>query len=556
MKKSILILLSCAFTFLLSAQAKEYTSTLNRVKIYTSGAEVFRTATVNLKAGTNDIVIKELSNQIDRNSIIMGTSSNATVMSTNFTIKRDYTLNNSIPEIAKLNDSIKYFQKQYTLVQNKINVLNSEADLLKQNRKLGGTNGVNFEDLEKASAFFNKRYTYIYAQTSKLNEEKQAIRQDQNRVNRKLRELRKLYPTPPSGRIVVQMSAEKAGQAKINFSYLSRGAYWFPLYEARCSELNKPISLIQKASVRQNTGETWTNVKLELSTGNPNVGVNVPNLYPRYLSFNNNKPRPIYYSNRAQTQDKKRYNEYNDEAKDDLEVSEERADATGGYMNGLSKTGYGKRSLNNYTSTSSNEVAIEYIVDRAYTLPSSSQSQLITLKTYSIEAIYNYYTVPKIDRSVYLTARLVDWQKHNLMAGQVNLFYKNSFVGKTQFQPSALNDTLRLSLGKDPKVLVTRVNQRDFTKVKNIGSNKKESLGYAISINNTNSTPIEIEVIDQIPVSKHSNIVVEVTNNGGGNYNNKTGEIKWTLNIKANKVKKLEVGYDVTSPKNKPVYGL
>ena len=86
---------------------------------------------------------------------------------------------------------------------------------------------------------------------------------------------------------------------------------------------------------------------------------------------------------------------------------------------------------------------------------------------------------------------------------------------------------MRLSLGKDPKVLVTRTKQRDYTKVKTVGSNKKETLGYTISINNTNSTPIEIEVVDQIPVSKHSNIVVEVTNNGGGNYNEKTGKIKW-----------------------------
>ena len=172
MKKSILVALLCTFTLGLSAQAKEYTSSLNRVKIYTSGAEVFRTVTVNLKVGTNEIIIKELSNQIDRNSIIMGTSSSATIMSTNFTTKYNYNQNSTIPELRKLNDSIKFYQKQYALVQNKINVLNKESELLRQNQKLGGTNGVNFEDLERASAFFNKRYTYIYAQTAKLNEEK------------------------------------------------------------------------------------------------------------------------------------------------------------------------------------------------------------------------------------------------------------------------------------------------------------------------------------------------------------------------------------------------
>ena len=404
MRKLALIVLTSIITLGVNAQAKEYTSTLNRVKIYTSGAEVFRTATVNLKAGTNDIIIKELSNQIDRNSIIMGTSSGTTVMSTNFTTKRDYTQYTNIPEIKRLTDSIKYYQKQQTLVQNKINVLNTESDLLRQNRKLGGTNGVNFEDLEKASAFFTKRYTYIFAQTSKLNEEKQEIRQHQNRLRNKLRELQKLYPTPPSGRISVQMSAEKAGQATINFSYLSRGAYWFSLYEARCTDLNKPIELIHKASVRQNTGETWNNVKLELSTGNPNVGANVPTLYPRYLSFNSyNRPK-ANYSNRADA-NKKTYG-WNYGDAEELEVAEDAVESTDGLG-----SGYGKRTLNNYTTSSSNEVAIEYVVDRAYTLPSSSQAQLITLKSYNISALYNYYTIPKIDRSVYLTARLVDWQK-------------------------------------------------------------------------------------------------------------------------------------------------
>ena len=249
---------------------------------------------------------------------------------------------------------------------------------------------------------------------------KQVIRVHQNRVRQKLRELRKLYPTPPSGRITAQISAEKSIQATLTFSYLTRGAYWFSLYEARCSELNKPIELIHKASVRQNTGETWANVKLELSTGNPNVGVNVPNLYPRYLSFNNyNKPKPIY-SNRTSSRNNSNFY-HNDRADLDGDIAEADDMEQESDYKAKEKLGYGKRTLNNYTTSSSNEVAVEYIVDKAYSLPSSSQSQLIALKTYKIEAIYNYYTIPKIDKSVYLTARLINWQKHNLMSGQVNL---------------------------------------------------------------------------------------------------------------------------------------
>jgi uncharacterized protein (TIGR02231 family) len=553
MNKKIIII---AAIFLISlsanAQAKEYASNLERVKIYTSGAEVFRNVKVSVKAGTSEVILDELSNQIDANSIIVGITDGFTVMGTQFKTNYRYAYESDIPAIKKLTDSVVYYNKQYQLVQNKKSVVNNEADLLRQNRNIGGTNGTSTENLEKAIAFFNKRFTYILAEQNKLDEDLTEIRNHQRRINTQIAELRKLYPTPPNGQIVVQVSAEKAGNATINFSYLTRGAGWFSLYEARCSELSKPIQLIHKASVRQNTGEVWDNIKLELSSGNPNVGVNVPNLYPRYLSFYNySSPKPGY-SNRAQNAPAlANKGLYLDESEAETAYEEPENDG----FNGITKKD--KRStVADYTTSTSNEVAIEYVIDRPYTIMSGNQQQLITLKSYEIEAIYNYYTIPKIDKSVYLTARLVNWQQYNLLQGQVNLFYKNSFVGKTDFVPSALNDTLRLSLGKDPKVIVERTNQRDYTKVKNIGSNKKETLGYTISINNTNSTPIEIEVLDQIPLSKHSDIEVEIIKKEGGAFDDKTGELKWILNVKGGKATKLEVEYEVTSPKNKPVYGL
>ena len=153
-------------------------------------------------------------------------------------------------------------------------------------------------------------------------------------------------------------------------------------------------------------------------------------------------------------------------------------------------------------------------------------------------------------------AKLTGWQQYNLLAGQVNLFFKGSYVGKTNFNPRASSDTLSLSLGKDAKVIVQRKNQRDFTKVKTIGSNQKETIGYTISINNTNNKDISIEVVDQVPLSKHSDIVVEVTESSKAQKNMKTGELTWELNIKAGKTKSVEVTYEVTSPKNKTVYGL
>jgi hypothetical protein len=47
---------------------------------------------------------------------------------------------------------------------------------------------------------------------------------------------------------------------------------------------DKPITLIYKGSITQDTGEDWNDVPLTLETANPTFGVNVPTLTPWTLS--------------------------------------------------------------------------------------------------------------------------------------------------------------------------------------------------------------------------------------------------------------------------------
>ena len=538
-----------AITQISFGQAKEYNSSLERVKIYANGAEVHRTAKVNLKQGTQTVIVKGLSTNVDRNSIIMGVSNGATVLSTNVGRSNGFNEVKNHPKVQKVIDSIVIYNKKRVKFDNRRAVLNSEKNLLQQNSKLGGDNGVNIDDLEKAAAFFNKRYSFLYDALSDLEEKNQAVRMNIRRLNNQLTQLRQEYPSEPRGRFEIQISSSKSTTAQLSFSYLTRNARWVSIYEARSNGMGEDVKLIHKASVMQNTGENWSNVKLELSTGNPNVGVSIPNLYPKYLSF-----APTYkanYSNRAAP--KRMKTQYLDSRSDDrpeMELEETNETFSG---NG---SGAGRSGVSAFTRQTATDVAVEYVVDKLYTMPSSRQAQLVSLKEYTVNANYTYYTVPKMGASVYLVAKLTGWQQYNLLAGQVNLFFKGSYVGKTNFNPRASSDTLSLSLGKDAKVIVQRKNQRDFTKVKTIGSNQKETLGYTISINNTYNKDISIEVVDQVPLSKHSDIVVEVTESSKAQKNMKTGELTWELNIKAGKTKSVEVTYEVTSPKNKTVYGL
>jgi uncharacterized ubiquitin-like protein YukD len=95
--------------------------------------------------------------------------------------------------------------------------------------------------------------------------------------------------------IVVKVKSKSALKANFKFSYLVNNANWFPTYDIRAKDVNEPIQIVYKANVSQQSGEDWTKVKLNLSSGNPSEDNNLPALNPYVLgnNWNNNSNAAI-----------------------------------------------------------------------------------------------------------------------------------------------------------------------------------------------------------------------------------------------------------------------
>ena len=63
-------------------------------------------------------------------------------------------------------------------------------------------------------------------------------------------------------------------------------AGWFPSYDIRAKNINEPIELVYKANVRQDTKVDWNQVKLKLSSSEPNISGVAPELKTYYLNYN------------------------------------------------------------------------------------------------------------------------------------------------------------------------------------------------------------------------------------------------------------------------------
>jgi len=70
-----------------------------------------------------------------------------------------------------------------------------------------------------------------------------------------------------------------------------------------------------------------------------------------------------------------------------------------------------------------------------------------------------------------------------------------------------------------------------------------------IKIKNNKSNEIELVVLDQIPVSFHKNVDIELLEKTKGKHDKDKGFIEWQNTLSAGKQKKLRLSYEVTYPK-------
>ncbi len=178
---------------------------------------------------------------------------------------------------------------------------------------------------------------------------------------------------------------------------------------------------------------------------------------------------------------------------------------------------------------------------------------MVLVKNEDVDANYVYYTVPKIENAAYLVARITNLEELQLIPAQATIFFDGSYMGETYINPGVMDDTLSLSLGKDPNIIVKRTFMKKKYKEKIIGNDVEKTSSYQIEILNNKSKSIQLIVQDQIPISRKDGIEITVEEISKGNLKETTGIIEWKLDIKSKDKELLVLKYTVKHNKNEPL---
>lgn len=80
--------------------------------------------------------------------------------------------------------------------------------------------------------------------------------------------------------IVVSLELTEPGPAMVDLTYEASWATWRPYYHLRLDGKEGTVECVRFADVWQETGEDWPEVKLRLSTAEPDLGLHVPTVLP------------------------------------------------------------------------------------------------------------------------------------------------------------------------------------------------------------------------------------------------------------------------------------
>jgi hypothetical protein len=195
--------------------------------------------------------------------------------------------------------------------------------------------------------------------------------------------------------------------------------------------------------------------------------------------------------------------------------------------------------------------SVEFEIKTPYTIGSDNKNMTVEIDDLFIDAIYEYYSAPKVDKDAFLMASITNLNKYNFLDGEANVFFENTFVGKSLLNVTQASDTLKLSLGRDKNVIIKREKTKDYLKKQFLGNKKEETRAWLISIKNNKKQPININFSDQVPVSTNEEIEVLVENTTGGFINKTTGEINWSIKLEPSDKKEYELKYKIKYPKDR-----
>ncbi len=531
----------------LAAEIINLDSRVTSATIFTSRAMVQREGQINLPAGRAQLCFANLTPDFLDESVRIAGQGTAEVKILDVKVETEYTAdvqNQKLNRLLAMHDSLQWENQaladQLAILKAKKEFLESlKAEAPKESNQVILSGKLSIQEWQTMLTFLGKNLEDIYKAQRAIGVKQGLLANEMNALERKLQET-KTSSKRKYKNILVTVDALKNGRLTLQATYTVNHAGWYPVYDARVNSNDKSMQLTYYGMIRQNTGEDWNKVNLALSTANPAVFTEVPEMSPWFLDIYRASRRNESKSLRIEAQ----------------AVPAMEQDSFGG---GEAVTVVDEAKIRfDEARVRAGEIGAVFDIPTRNDIPGDNVYHKVTIAVLPLTAQFEYAAVPKEIDKAFLTGKIINTSNYPLLPGEANVFFANDFVNKSSVNTVVPTDTFRLALGIDDAIKVERKLVNRFRESKGLlGGKAKITSEYEIIITNNKRSEEIITVQDQYPISRNEKIKVELlTPNEKEVKIDLYNRIKWIVKLKAGDRVKLPLKYQVEYPADENITGL
>lgn len=354
----------------------------------------------------------------------------------------------------------------------------------------------------RATSSWNAHWQFV---SEELARNAKAARDVQTRLDEKSRALAAVQQelgelqaagTVPQRDVVVDVRAN--GAATLEIGYFVPDAGWQPAYDVRAAADLSKASLSYRARVWQQSGEDWNDVRVALSTAQPQRGAQGPDPEPVWLTIVDPRPTRATKARGDAAAPATEMADFDDEQED--------------------KKFKSTAALRPFASVKSEGLSVRFELPQAATILSRATPTTVLVGAAELAIAAERHCVPALDPTVWLRARATNTSAWVLLPGRAAVFFGSDYFGEAEIGAISPGQEFTLHLGADPALSVKRETVEDLKKEAGLFSSRASKIdSWRVHVENHGAVTanadgsVDVIVRETLPKARDERVDVKLS---------------------------------------------
>lgn len=523
----------------------ETTSRVTEVTLYPQGASVTREIALDIEEGEHELFVTGLPQDIDPHSLRIE-AEGVRIGAVSLQEARALPPGRApSPEIEAARAEMQRLERELQAHEARVDAIRAEAltsgDVIEMLRAMAGPeaatggDGMGFVDAAEAR-IRAARAAMIEAETRAF-----AAEQEREAISLALGDARdRLYAlqAPDQDHKTLVLGAEsEGGAARIRLFSTTQAASWRPVYDLRLAQGEEgeqsALEVERGILAQQDTGEDWTNARLQFSTARPAERASSSELTPRIIRAEPPQMQP----------------------------RDRRPGAAMDSFGGLAEQQAMPAPAPALARTAEPVMmgaTLSYDYPLPVTIRSGADALRLSLDTLDLSADVVAEAVPLRDSRAYLIADLTNDSDEILLPGQATLYSDGALVGRTRIALTSPGDEMTLGFGAiDGIVLERRTPSRMEGERGFIRRSNSQTESAILSVRNLTERDWKLRLIDQVPVTEQETLNIDWTASippTETDPDDKRGLLVWERDLTEGEVLEITLDTTITWPEGQELH--